>query len=161
MQQLVGDVRAMAPNLLLVEGPSNAQTLENLPSYPVASGVSNVAYVVHPYGQKSQMEWQERFGTVAQTVPVIANEWGEWEAAKGECYANAGTVVPQFFQYLQSIHVGLGGWSLIPGVLVTDAQFTPTVIGPNYQCIDVDAAAAQGAGALMQTYFETYSGALP
>jgi hypothetical protein len=175
MQQLVGAVRqvAGASNLILVEGPGDSENFNQLPEHLIA-GV-NVAYAAHAYGQTQSSQWNKDFGNAARTVPVVVDEWGEWDrhdsGPGGECSPDAASFVPQFFAYLRQHQIGLGGWALIPGVLVTNTiTFTPTMIRSDYQCstsgqqaevMTKDQSAngalpvpdAQGAGELLKTYF--------
>jgi hypothetical protein len=172
MQQLVDSVRAEAAhNLILVEGPHFAQTLEGLPGHEITG--ANVAYAVHPYGQHSPAVWNTTFGTAAQTHPVIIDEWGEWSA--GACSPSAATYVPEFFAYLRQRQIGLGAWALVPGVLVTNTtDFTPTRITASYTCSpppserrivienerdngSLPVPGAEGAGQLIQDYFTAYA----
>jgi hypothetical protein len=126
---------------------------------------------VHPYNQTTGAQWNSLFGNAAETVPVIADEWSEYANTKGECHDNAATFVPQFFSYLQQRQIGLGAWSLIPGVLVLNTtSFTPTQVTATYSCAipssqnkiitenagdngDIPVPEAQGAGQLLQNYF--------
>jgi hypothetical protein len=146
MQTFAADVRKMTNSLLIIEGPYKGATLRGLPQYDV-NGVPNIAYGVHPYGQTSISQWRTYFGNAATRVPIVVEEWGQWEHSGPSCYPNAASVVPTFFSYLRYHGLGLGAWSLVPGVLVKDeVTFTPTTINANYACVKVAASAGQGAG---------------
>jgi hypothetical protein len=177
MQQLVNSVRSVAGegNLILVEGPHVAEDLSGLPGHLITG--ANIAYAVHAYDQYSAAKWDTTFGQAAQTVPVIIDEWSEWNSSgkKGSCSRKAATYVPRFFSYLREKQIGLGAWGMIPGVLVTDTTtFTPTQITGTYTCFvsqsEIDIVAsnrahngsqpvpnAQGVGQLLQAYFRQYS----
>jgi hypothetical protein len=177
MQELADAVRAAAGNvnLILVEGPHDGQNLGQLGSHLITG--SNIAYAAHTYGQTNEGVWNSHFGNMAKTVPVIVDEWSEWDqsSSAGDCSPLAATYVPQFFSYLRQNQIGLGSWGLIPGVLVTNTStFTPTQITSTYTCSvstaesDVVKAnrvangsqpvpAAQGVGQLLQNYFKQYA----
>jgi hypothetical protein len=176
MQQLVSAVRAAAgdTNLVLVDGPHSGSTLSEVGSHLIKG--ANIAYAVHPYGQKSPAVWNSHFGDAAATVPVVADEWAEWDARKhGQCSTASAAYVPEFVAYLRQHQIGLGGWGLLPGVLVTSTSaFTPTQITSTYACALTPAETAvvaqnevsngsqpvpqaQGAGQLLQDYFRQYA----
>jgi len=175
MQQLVSAVRAAAgdTNLILAEGPLAAQTLSEVGSHRLTG--ANVAYAVHPYGQRTPAEWARHFGQAAATLPVVADEWSYSPFARHHlCGANPAGWVPEFFAYLRSRQLGLGVWGLVPGVLVTSTvTFMPTRITGTFTCLHGAAAGtalanaaqngsraipqAQGVGQLVQQYFLRYA----
>jgi len=177
MQQLVDAVRNAAgpSNLIVVEGPHDAGTLDQLPAHLI-NGV-NIVYSVHPFEESSPSQWNENFGEVAESVPVIVGAWTNYDSTgRGTfCQPSAPTYVPEFLSYLRQRQIGLGGWALIPGVLVTNTTtFTPTQLTSTYACDGNSANAvveqansahngneaipqAQGVGQLMQNYFREYA----
>jgi hypothetical protein len=153
MQQLAHDVRQWTRNLIIVDGPQMASTLEMIPGYHV-KGVPDLVYAIHPYAQNNIALWRTRFGVTALHFPVLPEEWGEWESTATECYRNAPTVVPRFLGYLHTAGMGLGAWSLLPGVFVTSpTTFAPTVMTARYSCTKVSPEVAEGAGAMVAHYF--------
>lgn len=176
MQQLVDAVRAAAgtTNLILVEGPAGGKSLNGLPGHLISG--SNIAYAVHPYGLVSQYQWDDAIGQAALSVPVVVDEWSEFNGSGhyGSCSANAPTYVPKFLSYLRRRQIGLGVWGFFPGVLVTNTvTFTPTRLPREYSCStsqresaviaannanngSTPVPRAQGAGALVRSYFRSY-----
>lgn len=175
MQQLTSAVRAAAgdTNLILAEGPLAAQTLSEVGSHRIAG--ANVAYAVHPYGQRSAAAWNRHFGQVAATLPVVADEWSVSPFSRNRpCGVSPARWVPELFAYLRRRQIGLGAWGLVPGVLVTSTStFTPTRITGTFACLHGPAAGtalanaarnggraipqAQGVGQLVQQYFLQYA----
>jgi hypothetical protein len=164
MQTLVDVVRATgARNVVLAEGLEQARTLAGLPGHWLTGG--NVAYAVHPYFVGSYWStpraWQANWGDLTGTVPVVADEWGEFQSAGGYCVHKAPALVRYFLSYLSDRQVGLVAWSLLPGVLIRGNDLDdptafnsgvawtcgPTNPGPN----------AQGAGQIVRDYFVTHS----
>jgi hypothetical protein len=175
MQQLVSAVRAAAgrTNLIIVEGPQYARTLSGVPTHRITG--ANLAYGVHPYGLFSAAQWNPRFGQVASTLPVLADEWAVTSVPKrGRCGLDLPGWVPAFFAYLRARQIGLGAWGLLPGVLVTNTtNFTPTRLVGSATCLHGAKAKAvlrnrarnggqaveqsQGVGQLVQQYFIRYA----
>jgi endoglucanase len=83
MQTLVNAIRATgAQNIVLADGIGHPGTLEGVPL--LAGG--NIAYAIWPYAPKtgwSYGEWDRRFGNLAQQVPVVATEFGDFECGNG------------------------------------------------------------------------------
>src|SRR5262249_53568610 len=115
----------------------------------------------HPYfgsGRTTTASWDMFFGNASQTLPVVADEWGEYESNGGECVTQGPTLVPQFLAYLKMRKVGVIGFSVWPGTLIRGWNFsTPTAFDQSpYTCTqqpfpNVDPM-AQGAGALLADY---------
>ena len=183
MQQLVDAIRESASNIILAEGVDKAESLAGLPGNELSGG--GVAYAVHPYFRaqwSSPSSWDQNWGNLASSVPIVVDEWGEYQSAQQSCVANAPSLVPQFLAYLTSLHIGLVAWALLPGVLVTTDPFSqPTSFAPgtSFSCtgatgshrrsaartFDPTAAgttgSGQGAGAAIMAYFANHSVAAP
>ncbi len=168
MQQLANTVRGTgSTNLILAQGIGAGGVLDQVLSYQLAG--SNIAYGVHPYFNQSEATnptqiWDDRFGLASQKVPVMADEWGEYQSSKAECFPGAPQLVPQLLSYLASHKIGLVGWALFPGILIrgwswtTPTQFDQTT----YTCgnsipFPNMSPEAQGAGGALQAYFTSGS----
>jgi hypothetical protein len=158
MQTLVNDVRAVAPNnLILAEGLSGAKSLDGINEYELSGG--NIIYSVHPYFapiDNSSSKWATNFGDLASQIPIIVGEWGEYESIKGSCVTNAPTLVPEFLSYLKSNNIGLIAWTLQPGIMVEGSNLEdPTAFSSSspYQCAKVNPDNAQGSGADIRALF--------
>ncbi len=157
MQALVDDVREVAgtANLILVEGPEEDRTLDQVQNHLIEG--PNVAYAVHPYNETTETEWNERFGDASNSVPVLADEWVEQADESTRCTTSSASFIPRFFSYLRRKDIGLGAWGLIPGVLVTNTRtFTPTQMRSGSSC-RMDGSKAEGAGRLVENYFRRYA----
>lgn len=79
MQALVDAVRGIGVhNVILVDGPQYAATLQQLPSHQLSGG--GIAYAVHPYQGEDGMDpntWQQRFGFLTDRHVVVATEFGD------------------------------------------------------------------------------------
>ncbi len=164
MQQLVNAVRSTgATNLILAQGIGAGEVLDQVTSHLLTGG--NIAYAVHPYFNASEVNnptsiWDNRFGIASQSVPVMADEWGEYQSAKGECFPGAPAMVPQLFSYLKSHHIGIVGWALFPGILIRGWSWTtPTAFdqssytcGPSIAFPNMSPT-AEGAGYSLLSYF--------
>ena len=109
MQSLVNVVRSKAPhNVILAEGLQKAQTLAGLPGHELSG--QNVAYAVHPYfigpGYNSPSAWDANWGNLSATIPVVADEWGEFETTQPSCQPDASDLVETFLSYLASHQLG-------------------------------------------------------
>ncbi len=164
MQELVNTVRqAGATNLILAQGIGAGGVLDQVTSHQLTGG--DIAYAVHPYFNSQEASnptslWDERFGTASQAVPVMADEWGEYQSAKAECFPGAPALVPQLFAYLSAHKIGLVGWALFPGVLIRGWSWTtPTAFDQaSYSCgsqipFPDMSQSAQGAGAELLRFF--------
>jgi hypothetical protein len=79
MEELIHIVRANDPaSIPLVAGPDWAYDLTGVREDPVRA--EGIAYVAHPYPQKRtppwEPKWEEAWGFVAETYPVVATEFG-------------------------------------------------------------------------------------
>jgi hypothetical protein len=164
MQQLVDTIRKNgAQNLIFVQGLCAGECLDKVPAHRLHGG--NIVYAIHPYFgpvHLTPQSWDHYWGTVAATagLPVVADEWGEYQSTKGECVPQAPTLVPQFLAYLHAHGIGLIAWALAPGVLIRGWNYAdPTAFDqPTYTCgapfPNFDPH-AQGAGQLIMQYFAT------
>jgi len=164
MQTLVNVVRATgARNVVLAEGLEKARTLAGLPGHWLTGG--NVAYAVHPYFAgpywSTPQAWEANWGDLTGTVPVVADEWGEFQTTGGSCVNKAPALVPYFLSYLSDRQVGLVAWSLLPGVLIRGNNLDdPTAFnsGVAWTCKSANPGPkAQGAGQIVRDYFFTHS----
>jgi hypothetical protein len=125
---------------------------------------ANIVYATHPYfggGRTTVAMWDKYFGNASKMVPVVADEWGEYDldpSKGGECVTGAKSIVPQFLSYLMSNDIGVIGFSLWPGTLIRGWSFTtPTDFDqPSYTCRatqfpNLDPQ-AQGAGAMLRDH---------
>lgn len=158
MQTLVNDIRATgAQNLILAEGVDGAKSLTDLPSHMLTG--TNVAYAVHPYFDGPQFSspaaWQSNWGFLTPTVPIVADEWSEYEKTGATCTTTAPSLVPQFLSFISQHNIGLIGWGLIPGVLVhgSDLAAPTTFSAPASFTCQNGSSNAQGPGQLMLQYF--------
>jgi hypothetical protein len=168
MQALVNTIRANAPNnLILVEGLAAGEGIALLPSYTLTG--SNIAYAIHPYLSATEHatpgQWDSWFGNAARNgnFPVVADEWGEYQSSKPECYPTAPQTVPTFLTYLRQFPIGVVGYALYPGTLIRGWDFSnptqfdqTTYTCPTTPIPNLDPT-AQGAGQLLMNYFQTYS----
>ncbi len=127
MQQLYSAVRAAgARNMVVVGGLNWAYDLRGLPRYALTG--YDIAYAVHPYpyAGKEPPDWTADFGFAAQTYPVIATEFGEFDC--GDSY------VQTFIAYAARHGIGWTAWAWYPGgcafpSLIANWSGTPTVMG--------------------------------
>jgi len=167
MQSLINEVRRYASNVILVEGLAKAETLSGLPSHPLTG--SNLVYAVHPYFSlprwSTSAGWNKNWGDISEQVPVVVDEWGEYERSGGNCKPDAPRLVPKFLAYLSARNIGLIAWSLEPGVLVVNGNLgAPTSFSPGVPFLCQDGAGirnGQGAGASILSYFEANSHPVP
>lgn len=170
MQQLVNTIRGDGvQNLILAEGLASGEDIMLLPKHTLTG--SNIVYAIHPYfnatNHHSPADWDHWFGNTATigNFPIVADEWGEYQSAKGECITDAPTVVPQFLAYLNSHNIGLIAYGFWPGTLIRGWNFRdPTTYMQSTTICTVDtsihpnlAPNAEGAGQLIQLYLSTAS----
>ncbi len=104
-----------------------------------------IAYVVHPYPQKASAtplppdeliaRWQETWGYVSETYPVVASELG-WVRADGygahSPVIDDGRYGPLIVDYLEARGISWIAWAFDPEwspVLITDWNYTPSEQG--------------------------------
>lgn len=125
MQKLADTIRATgASNIVLAGGINYATHLDGMPRL---SG-SNIGYATHPYADQSNAnswsvgDWDNRFGYVGATAPVIATEFG-----KSVC--GTSTYDQGILDYFRSHGIGYTGWAWFSGgcnfpSLISDAAGT-------------------------------------
>ncbi len=125
-QALVDEIRGLqATNVLIADGLNKSGKLQGLT--PLADSLDAVAYSVHPYYYtKGPADWQERFGYLAASHPVIATAWNYSVA---ECGTKYEMLAPSFLSYLADRDIGVMGQvgdDIKQALLVTDL----TTYGP-------------------------------
>ena len=137
-EQIIDTVRAYNPHAVcLCAGFNWAYDLTPVASAPIAR--ENVAYVCHPYPMKRDQPWEEQweqdFGYVADTWPVICTEIGF-------CLADEpGAHIPvmstevygeHITKYFEQKGISFTVWCFDPDwapMLISDWNFTPTTQG--------------------------------
>lgn len=77
---LISAIRTHSQNLIFGPGPYWTSDLSEVPTNPYSD--SGIVYVAHIYpgsldeGADQLEEWKNRFGTLADTYPVMVSEWG-------------------------------------------------------------------------------------
>lgn len=125
-QTLVKTIRhAGADNVIVAESNDHDKDLTLLPHYYLKG--RNIAYGVEPdlsTKEDTKPEWKADFGKLTADVPILPEAFLPYYE---ECNATAPTVLPRLLAYLQSIHMGLIVWTLLPGVTtVNDNLDKPT-----------------------------------
>lgn len=170
MQTLVDQIRNDGiNNIIWVEGPDQARVLPN--SNNLLNG-SNIVYSYHHPNLNNPASWTQ-IASLASVVPVVDGEWAQYQSPWVECYSDAYTNVPVYLNFLHNHGIGLIAWSLQAGSLLkSSGRIKPTNLNnlqspklavalknpnnllPNYECGD---SYGQGAGQLLQNYFNKYS----
>jgi hypothetical protein len=161
MQDLSDAVRADgAKNLIWIEGPYSASTLEDVGSYPVTGGPLMYA-IHHPAGAHNSTIWWQDFGYLVKNgiAPVVVGEWTNYASStKSECWVDAPTAVPDFLTYLQNHGIGMTAWKLVEGVLAESSDLSdPTRIRdtPSWSCSD---GLDEGAGHQIMSWYQRQNG---
>ncbi len=127
----------------LVAGFDWAYDLRDVRTSPVQR--DGIAYSVHPYPQKAKPKketreeffrlWQETWGFVSETYPMIASELG-WVREDGYGahipVINDGSYGPMIMDFLQQRGISWIAWAFDPKwspVLITDWEFNPSEQG--------------------------------
>ncbi len=114
-EQEIGLIRAYDPNtIVLVGGFDWAYDLTPVHEQPI--NADNIGYTVHPYANKRpqpwEPKWEEDFGFVASTYPVIATEFGFGlrgsQTVTDDAYGNRIT------RYLESKGISWVAWCFDP-----------------------------------------------
>ncbi len=132
----------------LVSGFNWAYDLSPIAKQPVNR--EGIAYTIHPYPQKAKPEvkskenfhrlWQEQWGYVAKTYPVMATEIG-WVKEDGygahvPVIHNEGTYGPDLVEFMEARNISWTAWVFDPDwapVLISDWDFTPSEQGAFYK----------------------------
>jgi len=137
-EQIIDTIRFYNPNALcLVAGFDWAYELRSVIVDPVRR--TNIAYVSHPYPQKREKPWEEKWeadwGHVADTYPVFCTELGfclEGERGAHVPVISDMTYGPELTAYFEKKGISFAAWcfdiSWAPA-LITDWDFTPTTQG--------------------------------
>src|SRR5579875_415279 len=125
MQALVNAVRGTnAQNLVLVAGMDWGFDLSGFGQNPITGG--NVVYDTHPYpySEKMPQYWDNAFGNISKTYPVISAENGEYDC--GTSYMS------RLLTYFDAHNISWIGWAWVNinsacgyPQLVTDYNGTP------------------------------------
>ncbi len=164
-QQLVDTVRSSgATNLVFVDGLATGEDIALLPIHTLTG--NNIIYAIHPYlstQHHTESDWESWFGdaTTRGNVPIVADEWSEYQSDASECIPDAANIVPRFLTYLKAHAIGLIAYALYPAILIRGWDFhTPTAFDePVYICHAVSAidSRVQGSGQLLKAYFQQNS----
>jgi chitodextrinase len=143
-QTLVGLIRSLgSQNVLIADGPNKAERLSGL--LPLDDPAGQLMYGIHPYFLSTgQSWWDQQYGFLTDTTPVIATEWNF--LASG-CTASTAALARELLPYLHVHGIGLLAHAFdVSGHTVTgDWTWTPTECG----------TASPGSGRLVQDYFAT------
>lgn len=138
----------------LVAGFNWAYDLRNVRDDPVER--EGVAYASHPYPQKARpdvpgkesifAQWEEAWGFVADTYPMILTEIG-WVREDGYGahvpVINDGSYGPMIAEYMEKKGLSWTGWVFDPDwspVMIEDWDFTPSEQGAFFRQLMLDAA---------------------
>jgi aryl-phospho-beta-D-glucosidase BglC (GH1 family) len=137
-EQMIDTIRVYNPNALcLVAGFDWAYELRSVIAEPIRR--TNIAYVSHPYPQKRDKPWEEKWeadwGHVADKYPVICTEIGF--CLEGERGAHVPVITdmtygPAITEYFEKKGISFTAWCFDTGwapALITDWNFTPTTQG--------------------------------
>jgi hypothetical protein len=135
-QALVHTIRRTgATNVIVAEGNDFDRDLSLLPSYYLRG--ANIAYGVEPNltGKKdTETQWKADYGNLAADVPILPEAFLPHYQ---ECSATAPVVLPRLLGYLQSIHMGLIVWTLLPGITTVGHNlYAPTTFSPQRRSTD-------------------------
>ena len=134
-QQLLQHIRSLGVrNVLLIDGRNRAGVLpgpnQNVPLVHDTMNPANIVYALHPYyyyDPIASADWEFRFGSIAQTVPVIATEWNYLVAG---CATSKQFLAAGFLRYLNDRGIGVLGMAgdfRIGAGLIADWNWAPTV----------------------------------
>jgi hypothetical protein len=124
MQQLYNTIRATgAHNLIVIGGINWAFDLSGVSNGYAVNGF-NIVYNTHPYdyGGKQPSDWDNAFGNLANTQPVMATEFGQ--------YCNNDGYVQNFVNYASGKKMAWTAWAWYPAncnfpSIITDWNGTP------------------------------------
>lgn len=157
-----------AHNVLWVEGPKFSSTFAGIElANSLIKDARNIVYAIHhPAGPHTEAEWHNDFAflTITGVAPVVVGEWTNYRPFPGknpECWAKAPKQVPVFLRYLQGHGIGMTGYQLSTGLLVTGdssiaAMSHPTTLnfgGRKWSCSPKPRPTNQGAGRLIMNWY--------
>lgn len=154
MNALAGIARFHAPHTLLWADCNHSA--DSCAGVPRLGAAGPLAYSIHhPTGPHTPSNWWHQFGYLQSKgiAPVVAGEWTNWAAARGECWSDAPTAVPSFLQWMDGMHIGMTVWTLALGQLtpLTGSSLdSPTTIGSGWKCVN---GLNQSAGALIKAQY--------
>lgn len=127
MQQLYDAVRSQgAENLVIIGGLDWAYDLSHVPDHRIDG--YNIVYATHPYAfpNKGPSTWDERWGFLTRTDPVIVTEFGSFD-----CDASYSE---ELIAYAKEHHASWTAWAWYPGgcdfpALIEDWDGTPSASG--------------------------------
>lgn len=127
MQALYDAVRATgAHNVVIVGGLDYAYDLKGVPGTPLEG--YNIAFATHPYdfNGKQPADWDEDWGFLTETHPVLVTEFGSFECGAG--YASA------LIDHAAQRQLSWTAWAWYPGgcgfpSLINDWAATPSEVG--------------------------------
>lgn len=129
MQQLYDTVRGTgAENIVIIGGVRFAYDLSGVAANRVTG--HNIMYASHPYdtGDKQMGDWENAFGSLSNTDPVILTEFGSLSAACVTGYTQ------QVVTFARARNLSFTGWAwFVSGCtfpsLITDWNGTPSAAG--------------------------------
>ncbi|MCG8370397.1 MAG: glycoside hydrolase family 5 protein [Proteobacteria bacterium] len=154
-EYLIDMIRARDPDVIpLVTGFNWAYDLRYVRDEPVER--EGIAYAAHPYPQKATPAvpgkehffalWEEYWGFVADTYPMILTEIG-WVREDGHGahvpVIDDGRYGPMIAEYIESKGLSWTGWVFDPDwspVMIEDWEFTPSEQGAFFRQLLLDAA---------------------
>ena len=156
-QAVLDAIRATgATNVVLADGARYAQSLAGVPLLDDPLG--QVAYAVHPYldyVNRYPQSWEQNFGYLAATKPVVATEWNV-HSFSNQCKPDWPTNAPLLLDFLASHEIGMFGWALdLINTLVVDWAWNPTTL-TGFRC----GTTGKGAGELLQQRYRA-AGVVP
>jgi endoglucanase len=128
MQALYNAVRATgAENLVVIGGLQYAFDLSGVNENRVQG--HNIVWATHPYNEqgKQPQNWDDAFGSLSATDPVMATEFGDTTSCATDYYST-------LIAYLDSHHISWSGWAwYVSGCqfpsIITDWSGTPSAAG--------------------------------
>jgi endoglucanase len=129
MYNVIRNAPVSANNLILVGGLDYAYRLDQVLPAQALSPAVNVAYVTHPYAFKAPdaAAWASAFGTLAQTYPVFATEFGQANinepGGSGSCSSSFYTNLIDYFEN-SARNISWTAWAWHVERHITDANAT-------------------------------------
>lgn len=133
LTNLVDEIRKRAENkLILVSGWQWSHNLEGFSTYPIKR--KNIAYVAHWYPtNEGPKRWEDSFGFLKETYPVIVTEWGFSPTAEQKHYYGTREEFGNpFLSYMENKNMSWVAWCFHPTwgpKLVKNWNYEPTEEG--------------------------------
>ncbi len=157
MQALVNAVRGTGnTNLVLVAGVDWGFDLSQLGSFPITG--SNIVYDTHPYGKYAEKQpsfWDNAFGKLSATAPVISAESGVYDCTT--------SYMTQLMNYFDSKMIGWVAWAWYTSGNASDTYcgypelIQQTVLGAQ----DFNGTPVPGMGAFLYQRLLSYANQVP